>query len=73
MKKITSPFLVKLHYSFSSKTKLYFVMDFVDGGELFYHMIRTRLKEQEHTTLGSTSSSFFFLFFSTSSSIFHHH
>jgi hypothetical protein len=28
------PFLVGLHYSFQSKEKLYFVLDYVNGGEL---------------------------------------
>jgi serine/threonine protein kinase len=28
------PFLVGLHYSFQSKDKLYFVLDFINGGEV---------------------------------------
>jgi len=34
---------VGLHYSFQSKDKLYFVLDYVSGGELFYHLIRKRI------------------------------
>ena len=30
------PFLVGLHYSFQSKDKLYFVLDYVNGGEVIY-------------------------------------
>lgn len=30
-----SPFIVKLHYAFQTDAKLYFVMDFCNGGELF--------------------------------------
>lgn len=37
------PFLVKLRYAFQSKTKLYMVMDFVNGGELFFHLKRAKL------------------------------
>eukprot|EP00732_Lithocolla_globosa_P006639 Lithocolla_globosa_v1_NODE_7832_length_896_cov_2.579073.p1 type:complete len:198 gc:universal NODE_7832_length_896_cov_2.579073:684-91(-) len=33
-----SPFLVQLKFSFQTPTKLYLVLDFVNGGELFYHM-----------------------------------
>ena len=36
------PFLVKLRYAFQSKTKLYMVMDFVNGGELFFHLKRSK-------------------------------
>lgn len=36
--KLDSPFLVKLHYSFQSPTKIMFVMEYVNGGELFFHL-----------------------------------
>jgi serine/threonine protein kinase len=36
------PFLVKLRYAFQSKTKLYMVMDFINGGELFFHLKKSR-------------------------------
>ena len=35
-----NPFIVRLHYSFQTPEKLYFVMDFLNGGELFYHLRR---------------------------------
>ena len=38
LEKITNPFIVKLHYAFQSPDKLYFVLDFVNGGELFSHL-----------------------------------
>ena len=38
LEKIDSPFIVKLHYAFQTPAKLYFVMDFLNGGELFYHL-----------------------------------
>ena len=39
------PFLVHLRFAFQSPSKLYLVMDYCNGGELFFH-----LKEVRHTT-----------------------
>jgi len=36
--KAQHPFLMKLHYAFQTNDKLYFVMDFAVGGELFFHL-----------------------------------
>eukprot|EP01126_Amoeba_proteus_P049992 TRINITY_DN5870_c0_g1_i10.p1 TRINITY_DN5870_c0_g1~~TRINITY_DN5870_c0_g1_i10.p1 ORF type:complete len:461 (-),score=75.71 TRINITY_DN5870_c0_g1_i10:406-1788(-) len=38
MSKVDHPFLVKLHWSFQTEENLYFIMDFVNGGELFHHL-----------------------------------
>jgi len=38
LQKLVHPFLVNLNYSFQTSDKLYFVMDFVNGGELFFHL-----------------------------------
>ena len=38
MEKISNPFLMKLHYAFQDDIKLFFVMDFLTGGELFFHL-----------------------------------
>uniref|UniRef100_A0A8C5T8F8 non-specific serine/threonine protein kinase n=3 Tax=Malurus TaxID=55806 RepID=A0A8C5T8F8_9PASS len=42
LKNVKHPFLVGLHYSFQTTEKLYFVLDFVNGGELFFHLQRER-------------------------------
>lgn len=39
---VEHPFLVKLHFAFQNKEKLYMVMDFVNGGELFFHLKREK-------------------------------
>jgi serine/threonine protein kinase len=31
---------MKMHYAFQTEDKLYMVMDFLNGGELFYHLRR---------------------------------
>lgn len=38
MQQITHPFVVKLHFAFQSSDCLYFVTDFLNGGELFFHL-----------------------------------
>lgn len=43
LQSIQHPFLMCLHHSFQTSDKLYLVMDYVNGGELFYHL------QQEHT------------------------
>ncbi len=40
---IAHPFLVALYYSFQTNDKLYFVLDYVNGGELFFHLQRQRV------------------------------
>jgi serine/threonine protein kinase len=35
---IGCPFLIKLYYAFQSPEKLYLVLEFVQGGDLFYHL-----------------------------------
>uniref|UniRef100_A0A8C6RNX3 Uncharacterized protein n=1 Tax=Nannospalax galili TaxID=1026970 RepID=A0A8C6RNX3_NANGA len=42
LKNVKHPFLVGLHYSFQTTEKLYFVLDFINGGELFFHLQRER-------------------------------
>jgi len=43
LKNLHHPFLVGLHYSFQTKDKLYFVLDYICGGELFYYLQRERV------------------------------
>ncbi|XP_041650345.1 serine/threonine-protein kinase Sgk2b [Cheilinus undulatus] len=40
LKGLQHPFLVGLHFSFQTSNMLYFVLDYVNGGELFYHLQR---------------------------------
>jgi len=37
---IDHPFLMKLHFSFQTTDKLYLVMDFINGGEMYFHLQR---------------------------------
>lgn len=42
MQKITHPFVMKLHYAFQNDGKLYMVMDYLNGGDIFYHLSISR-------------------------------
>ncbi|KAJ6749113.1 NON-SPECIFIC SERINE/THREONINE PROTEIN KINASE [Salix purpurea] len=38
--KVVHPFIVQLRYSFQTKSKLYLILDFMNGGHLFFHLYR---------------------------------
>jgi p70 ribosomal S6 kinase len=38
--KVQHPFIVSLYFAFQSESKVFLVMDFLSGGELFYHLKR---------------------------------
>ena len=38
MVKLTSPFLVNIKFAFQDETKLYIVSDFMQFGDMFYHL-----------------------------------
>lgn len=43
-----NPFLIHLHYSFQTDDKLYFVMDYIPGGDMAYHLeMKQRFNEKE--------------------------
>lgn len=45
MKLVKHPHIVQLHEVMASKTKIYFVLEYVKGGELFDKLIKGKLKE----------------------------
>ena len=42
LRSIDHPFLMRLHHAFQTGTKLYFIMDYLVGGELFFHLKNER-------------------------------
>ena len=40
LEKVNHPFVVKLRYAFQNPKKLYFVLEYCPGGELFFHLSR---------------------------------
>jgi len=49
MSRMDHPFLAKLHWSFQTGEHLYFIMDFINGGELFFHLSREKTFTEERT------------------------
>ncbi|XP_014242673.1 RAC serine/threonine-protein kinase [Cimex lectularius] len=43
------PFLISLKYSFQTADRLCFVMEYVNGGELFFHLSRDRIFSEDRT------------------------
>ncbi len=48
---IDHPFLMKLHYAFQTSDKLYLVMDYLRGGELFFHLKNERRFNENRTRM----------------------
>ena len=45
--KIRHPFIVSMDYVFQNQFRIFFIMDFVEGGELFRHLVKKRRFEEE--------------------------
>lgn len=52
LSQLEHPNIVKLFYSFHDKSKLYLILQFIPGGELFYHL-------KEHGTLSEDTVAFY--------------
>ena len=47
LEKVHNPYIVKLHYAFQTETKLYFFIDFLNGGELFTYLRKEQRFNEE--------------------------
>lgn len=47
--KIDHPFIVGMRYAFQTRDKLYFVLDYCPGGELFYHLGKAKKFTEERS------------------------
>ncbi|KAJ1721380.1 hypothetical protein LPJ53_004104 [Coemansia erecta] len=47
LSEVQHPFIVKLFYAFQSNSKLYLIMEYVAGGELFTHMANERIFSED--------------------------
>eukprot|EP01094_Clydonella_sp_ATCC50884_P003275 TRINITY_DN1252_c0_g1_i1.p1 TRINITY_DN1252_c0_g1~~TRINITY_DN1252_c0_g1_i1.p1 ORF type:complete len:424 (+),score=167.71 TRINITY_DN1252_c0_g1_i1:99-1274(+) len=51
LQKIKHPFIVNLNYAFQTEDKLYMVLDYVNGGELFFHLKKEGKFSEERVRL----------------------
>ena len=51
------PFLVGLHSCFQSASRLFYVIEFVQGGDMMFHMQRKKILSEEHTRFYSAEIS----------------
>jgi serine/threonine protein kinase len=49
LEKLNHPFIVKLHFAFQTPERLYFVIDFLNGGELFFHLRKEHRFNEDRT------------------------
>jgi serine/threonine protein kinase len=49
LKNLDHPFLIKLYYAFQTKENLYIITDFINGGELYYHLERCGRFDEERS------------------------
>ncbi|CRG97095.1 rac-beta serine/threonine protein kinase, putative [Plasmodium gallinaceum] len=47
LKCVSHPFIVKLYYAFQTSKKLYFILEYCPGGELFFHLSKLREFSEE--------------------------
>jgi RAC serine/threonine-protein kinase len=52
--KLKHPFLVNLNYAFQTNEQLHFVLDFVNGGELFFHLQNERRFSEERVRFNAS-------------------
>jgi serine/threonine protein kinase len=49
LERLTHPFIVKLHFAFQTPERLYFGIDFLNGGELFFHLRKENRFSEERS------------------------
>jgi len=55
LERVRHPFVVRMKYAFSDKEKLYFVLEYCQGGELFFYLTNLRRFKEEAVRFYSSS------------------
>mmetsp|Transcript_11006 Transcript_11006/g.16692 ORF Transcript_11006/g.16692 Transcript_11006/m.16692 type:complete len:322 (-) Transcript_11006:104-1069(-) len=51
LEKIKNPYIVSLYYAFQTETKLYFVIDYLNGGELFTYLRKEKVFSEKRARI----------------------
>jgi serine/threonine protein kinase len=51
MERVSHPFIIRMHFAFQSEYKLYLVTEFMQGGELFYHIKKNGIFGEEQARM----------------------
>jgi serine/threonine protein kinase len=55
LERVNHPFIVRMKYAFADKEKLYLVMDYCNGGELFFYLTNLRRFKEDAACFYSSS------------------
>jgi p90 ribosomal S6 kinase len=47
LKQVCHPFIVELHYAFQTPERIYLILDYIPGGELFHYLAQERIISEE--------------------------
>ncbi len=51
LEQVNSPFIIKLHFTFQNKEKIFFAFSYCNGGELFFHLTKCRRFKEEYVRI----------------------
>ncbi len=51
LEKINNPFIIKLHFTFQNKEKIFFAFTYCNGGELFFHLAKNRRFKEDYVRI----------------------
>lgn len=51
LEKVNCPFIIRLHFTFQNKEKIFFAFSYCNGGELFFHLSKNRRFKEEHVKI----------------------
>lgn len=51
LEKINNPYIIKLHFTFQNREKIFFAFSYCNGGELFFHLSKNRRFKEDYVKI----------------------